>query len=130
MGQTRISDMAHQELLNWSRWCWQGPLPHPLPATQCGSGENQYRTPPDWNPEDEPTPLRIRANEANARKVQSVYDGLSMDGRLVLKAEYPCRHERGSRQAAAGRIGISLSAYEHALQDAVNKVEAAFEVCA
>lgn len=125
----RIPDSIHEELLNWSRWCWQGEWPHPLPATQCGSLESQYRCPPDWNPDDEPTPIKIRANERNAQKVQAVYERLTGDGRLVLKAEYPCRHERGTRQAAAARIGISLTAYEATLQDAVNQVGGAFEVC-
>lgn len=121
----RIPDAVHEELLNWSRWCWAGEWPHPLPRTHCGSLESQYRA-LDWNPDDAPPPLPIRPNERNARRVQKVYDDLEGFGRLVLKSEYPCRRERGSRQLAAIRIGLSVSQYENWLQIAIDRVGAAF----
>ena len=128
----RIPNAVHQELINWSRWCWRGPWPHPLPPEHCGSLESQYRPPPDWNPDDPPIPPRIRPNERNARIVQAVYDSLEMDARLVLKAEYPGWIESGrtdGRSVAAVRLGMSLWTYELLLQSAVNRVEVAFETC-
>lgn len=129
----RIPDKIHEELLNWSRWCWLGEWPHPLPATKCGSLESGYRAPPDWNPDDPPLPPRIRPNERHAKRVQAVYQGFldegKAEGALVLKAEYPCRAERGTRTQAAHRIGLTVQQYENWLQVAVNRVEAEFAVC-
>lgn len=125
----RIPDAVHEELLNWSRWCWLGEWPHPLPATHCGSLESQYRAPPDWNPDDMPEAPYIRPNERQARRVQGVYEGLDGCGRLVLKSEYPGRRERGTRTEAAHRIGLTLPQYENWLQIAVNRVEAEFALC-
>lgn len=125
----RIADAVHEELLNWSRWCWQGDWPHPLPRTHCGSLESQYRAPPDWNPDDEPLPPPIRPNVRHARIVQVQYDRMPEDERRVLKAEYPARLESGrtqGRAVAAVRLGMPIWAYENNLRIAVNKVEAAF----
>jgi hypothetical protein len=129
----RIPDRIHEELLNWSRWCWQGQWPHPLPATQCGSLESQYRAPPDWNPDDAPLQTLPRPNERNAKRVQAVYDKLLDEcemAALVLKAEYPGRAERGNRTVAAHKLGLTVPLYDAWFQVAVNRVEAAFEVCA
>lgn len=130
MRHIRIPDAVHQELLNWSRWCWQGEWPHPLPATHCGSLESGYRAPPDWNPDDDPAPLPIKPNERNARMVQEVYDAETQETRQVMKAEYPCRREHQSRQAAAASIGIAEWLYEEILEHAIRRVEVAFAVCA
>jgi hypothetical protein len=129
----KIPDKIHEELLNWSRWCWLGEWPHPLPPTHCGSLESQYRTPLNVNFEEkleDLPPVRIKPNERNARRVQAVYDALDALGQLVMKYEYPCRAERGTRTAAAHKMGMTLSQYEHWLQIAVNRVEDAFAVCA
>ncbi len=127
----RIPDSVHEELLNWSRWCWLGAWPHPLPATHCGSLESQYRAPPDWNPDDPPQTPGIRPNERNARKVQAVYESLPEPQRAVLKAEYPGRETAGrnlGKTAAAHRLGMSAYGYDAFLQIAINKVEEAFAV--
>ena len=124
----RIPDSVHHELLNWSRWCWTGEWPHPLPRTVCGSLESGYRSPPDWNPDDPPQPTPIQPNAINAKRVQAIYDGLGELGRKVLKAEYPCHREHAGRQGAAFMIGISVSTYEHELRIATNKIEAEFAV--
>lgn len=123
-----IPDKIHHELLNWARWAWQGEWPHPLPPTHCGSLEANYRAPPDWNPDDPPPPPPIKANERNARVVQAVFDRLPDHGRLVLKAEYPCRREHRGRQDAAAKIGISISIYETVLVESARKVGDAFEI--
>lgn len=121
----RVPDIAHFELMNWSRFCWEGTYPHPLPANHCYSFEHNYLAPSDMGNEDAPAP-RILANARNAMRVQSVYIALPLIQRLVLRAEYPQRHESG--RAAYGKVGaarklhISLSEYEYSLLSAVAKV--------
>jgi hypothetical protein len=127
----RIPDAVHEELLNWSRWCWLGAWPHPLPPTHCGSLESQYRAPPDWNPDDAPEAPYIRPNERNARRVQEVYNLLPGPQRQVLKAEYPGRSTSGrteGKATAAARLGMPEWAYDRHLQAAINRVEEAFAV--
>lgn len=123
-----IPDQVHAELVNWSRWCWTGEWPHPLPATHCGSIESQYKPPASWieDAEDAMRQPTIRPNAQRAQIVQGVYDRLEGYGRLVLKSEYPCRAQRGTREQAARRIGITLYQYENWLAYAVRQVEGAF----
>lgn len=124
----RIPDKIHEELLNWSRWCHLGAWPHPLPRTQCGSLEGDYR-PPVWEAdgmEEAPPPSRIRPNERHAKKVQAVWALLGALDRVALKEEYPGRREGESRQDRADRMQLSIQQYENCLQSAVNQVEAAF----
>lgn len=124
-----IPDQVHAELVNWSRWCWTGEWPHPLPPTHCGSIESQYKAPQYWNQEDAEEAMRRsvgRPNAQRARIVQGVYDRLEGFGRLVLKSEYPARAERGTREAAARRLGLTLAQYENWLRYAANRVEDAF----
>lgn len=130
----KIADAIHEELLNWSRWCWQGEWPHPLPATQCGSLESQYRAPDYWNPDDAEEKMRAayhRPNERHAKVVQAVYDDM-LDNQpmaaLVLKAEYPGRATRGNRTVAAHKLGLSVHLYDLWFKVAISRVEAAFEV--
>ena len=124
----RVPDRIHKELLNWSRWCWLGPWPHPLPPTSCASAERAYRAPPECNDEvaGTPPPPPIQPNERNALRVQAVWDGLHDKPRLVLKAEYPA-HE-GPRIEAARRLRMTLGEYETHLRYAVGRVEAEFAV--
>ena len=124
----RIPDTLHHELLNWARWSWLGQWPHPLPASQCGSAEGDYRAPPEYDM-DLATPVqawRIRPNERNARVVQGVWETLHDKPRLVLKAEYPGKD--GHRSDSAAALGMTIQAYETHLRYAVLKVEEAFEV--
>lgn len=127
----RIPDKIHEELLNWSRWCHLGAWPHPLPRTQCGSLEGDY-TAPSWEAldmEEAPPPPRIRPNERNARRVQAAWESLEGFPRLALKSEYP-GHDHTDRAARAERLRLTIQQYENHLQIAVNRVEAAFAVCA
>lgn len=125
-----IPDQVHAELQNWARWCWAGALPHPLPATHCGSLEAGYRPPPQWGEDDTRRAPVIRANDRNARIVQAAWELLPLGEKQVLREEYPAslkaRAVQG-RDAAARRLGITLGWYEAWLQGAVNKVEAAFD---
>ena len=74
--QAKISDPVHQELCNWARWCWSGPWPHPLPATECGSLEAGFRAPPEWeNLDDRRTP-NVRPNAVQARIMQAAWQRL------------------------------------------------------
>lgn len=130
----RIPEAVHYELLNWSRWCWVGEWPHPMPATHCGSLESQYRAPPEWNEEasnEAPRASYIRPNDRTARVVQSVYDRLEQPQRLVLRAEYPARHESGrvhGKATAATKLGLPLWAYDMHLQTAVREVGEAIAI--
>ena len=148
MAYVRIPDAVHEELLNWSRWCWLGEWPHPLPATHCGSLEAGYRAPPDWNPDDPPQPPAIRPNQRHAEIVQRVWESLTPppvfdehgrricidqageQAKLVLKAEYPGRGTSGrieGKAVAAVRLNLPVWLYDERLMQAVRKVEAAFE---
>jgi hypothetical protein len=127
----RIPDKIHEELTNWARWANLGAWPHPLPRTQCGSLEGDYR-PPVWEAidmEEAPPPPRIRPNERNAKKVQAAWESLEGFPRLTLKAEYPSRVPEQSRQDRADALRLTVQQYENNLQIAVNRVEAAFAVC-
>jgi hypothetical protein len=123
----RVPDKIHDELLNWSRWCNLGAWPHPLPRTQCGSFEGNYRV-AHWEELDEeeaPPPPKIRPNERHARRVQEAWEKLEGFPRLALKSEYP-GNDRGNRTDRAARLRLTVQQYENHLQIAVNRVEAAF----
>jgi len=125
----RIPDKIHEELLNWSRWCNLGAWPHPLPRTQCGSLEGDYRAPvwEELDMEEAPPPPRIRPNERNARRVQAAWESLEGFPRLTLKSEYPS-NDHTDRAARAARLRLTVQQYENNLQIAVNRVEAEFNV--
>ena len=126
----RIPDAAHHELMNWARYCWEGPFPHPLPPTHCYSFEHNYLAPSDLGSNDAPEP-RIMANSTNALRVQRVFVLLPVVQRLVLRAEYPQRHSSGRAEfgivGASRRLHISSSEYEYALHAAASKVIEEFE---
>ena len=121
----RIPDIAHFELMNWSRFCWEGPYPHPLPPTHCYSFEHNYIAPSDMGNDDKPV-SRIFANAHNAMRVQNVFIMLPTTQRLVIRAEYPKRHESGRAEfgmvGASRRLHMKLSEYEYALSAVVSKV--------
>jgi hypothetical protein len=124
----RVPDKIHDELLNWARWANLGAWPHPLPRTQCGSFEGNYRV-PEWEAlemEEAPPPPKIRPNERHARRVQEAWESLKGFPRLVLKSEYP--GFEGRRIERAEKLGLTVQQYENHLQIAVNRVEAAFHV--
>lgn len=122
---------VHYELVNWMRWCFIGPWPHPLPATHCGSLESAYKAPPEWDMDLAEAPRsHWPINTRNAEKVQAVFEKLPDLERFVLLAEYPQRERRGrniSKQLAADRIGISLQGYDRYLKSAAAKVAMVFE---
>ena len=124
----RIPDRIHEELLNWSRWCNLGAWPHPLPRTQCGSLEGDYRAPvwEEFGEEEAPPPARIRPNERQARRVQEAWESLEGWPRLALKAEYPSNDHQSGRADRAHRLTLTVQQYENHLQIAVNRVEVAF----
>lgn len=130
-----VPDKIHDELLNWSRWCWSGNWPHPLPKTRCGSAEGDYTSPPYWEPfgkEEVPDPPRIKPNARNAERVQAVWERwpVASPARQVLKAEYPGRDASGRREfgrdVAARRLNMTIRQYETALAWAAKEVGEAF----
>ncbi len=126
----KAPDHIHAELLNWSRWCWLGEWPHPLPSNHCGSLESQYRAPPLWDmdlAEAPPAPY-IRPNDKNAQRVQEVYESLETADKLVLKTAYPSRRDFDSKTEAAHHIGLGTSEYDSRLEIIIRKVGAVFEV--
>ena len=129
MAYVRIPDAVHEELLNWSRWCWLGAWPHPLPSTQCGSLESGYRAPPDWNPDDPPLPPPIRPNQRHAEIVHTAWKEMDKRAARVLKAEYPGRESDGRNEGkavAAIRMNMPVWLYDEMLMKGVRLVEAAF----
>lgn len=130
-----VSDFSHHECCNWAAWCWLGEYPHPLPATQCGSAEGDYRAPPEWCQDtmDAPEPPKIKPNTRNAQIVQDLWESwpTASPARQVLKAEYPARHTsgrvEGGRDVAARRLNMSVREYEMALSWASKKIEEAFK---
>ena len=124
----RVPDWLHHELLNWSRWCWLGPLPHPLPPDRCGSIECEYtRYRISEYGSDAP---RILPNERNAERVDAIWRSLPAWPKQVLRAEYPQYQESGraefGRVGAARRLGLRLVDYEAALVVAIGRVADAF----
>ena len=122
-------EWLHYELLNWSRWCWQGAWPHPLPPSQCGSVEHDYIRFRVDACDDEPRP--IPANASRALVVDRVWHGLANVPKQVLRAEYPQYHSSSraefGRVGAARRMGLMLRDYEAALAVAVGRVWDTFE---
>ena len=126
-----VSDYAHGKCINWSRWCWQGEYPHPLPSTKCGSAESDFHA--KWHLEMAPDePPRIRPDARYAMIVQALWESwpVASPARQVLKAEYPGRdnsgRREGGREVAARRLHMTLRNYETALAWASGKVEEAF----
>lgn len=126
-------DWVHHELMNWSRWCWLGPWPHPLPMQTCASIEREYTRYrlPEYGEDESPPPPRIEPNEINAQIVDRVWKALTPGPHFVLRAEYPQRMESGrlefGKLGAARRLGMSLAEYEAHLVTAVGRVLEAFE---
>lgn len=127
----RYPDWLHHELINWSRWCWLGAYPHPLPSSHCASIEYRYIAPSVFAKDDD-IPFHAVVHEHHARRVQAVYERLPKIERLVLCAEYPKRYESGRYEhgqiGAARRLHISLAEYEAALFSGAEKVWDVFEV--
>jgi hypothetical protein len=105
----QVPNEVHHELLNWSRWCWTGAWPHPgmVPIL-----------------EDDEAPRLAPPHEASARVVQAAWDGMHVEARLVLRAEYPGRSGEG-RAVDAARLGMSLQRYEDVLAWAARRIEEA-----
>ncbi len=121
-------DWIHQELLNWSRWCWQGPYPHPLRPSHCYSVEHQYVGHHlEEEEESEPIPARPLAPiAARAMMVDAAWQRMVGAPRLVLRAEYPQRWSSGRIEhgqiGAARRLHMRLAEYEAALSVAIGRV--------
>jgi len=100
-----LREIAHQELRNWSRWCWSGAWPHPLPY---GIDPSQLR-------EDEPT--GAPPNVDRARRVDAIYQMLPLLEQRVVQAEYTRRHEykaetrRDLMRMASAAVGITETYY-------------------
>lgn len=119
----------HMELLNWSRWCWSGAWPHPMPPNQCASFEHNYKRTNEENTTDDARP--IPPNVDRALIVDKVWRELPDMPRRALRAEYPQFHESGraehGRVGAARRMGIRLREYEAALFLAIDRIWKTFE---
>lgn len=112
--------VAHAELRNWSRWCWTGAWPHPLP----------YGLDPAQLREDEPT--EAPPNADRALRVERIYQTLPLAEQRVLQAEYPRRHEyavdsrKQLMRLASTAIGISEAYYAMALERAMTAIAKEF----
>lgn len=126
---------VHAEFENWSRACWSGSWPHPLPFDRAMSAEGRY-TPEAGDVFDPPEPRPPKPNFERAAIVQGVFDGrLTHRERLVVIAEYPQRIRSGRKDYGVSRAarwaGLPVRDYEASLRRAGRMVEMAFEeVCA
>lgn len=134
---------VHAEFENWSRACWSGSWPHPLPVDRAMSAEGRY-TPEAGDVFDPPEPRPPKPNFERAEIVQMVFkERLTHRERLVVIAEYTQRHASGRAMRpgdrsehdgisrAARSRGLSVRLYTEALRCAGRQVEMAFEeVCA
>ena len=124
-----LPDHIHHDLLNWARYSWSGPYPHPLPQSRAASAEGRWVPPSDLGneeQEDKPPPI----NRDRAKKIDALYlDGIWGNAeRWVMWAEYIHRHmfmkkdKRSNpffdRNAAARKVGYPLSVYEANLRSA------------
>jgi hypothetical protein len=121
----------HHELMNWSRWCWLGAYPHPLPSNRCASIEREYIPVGNAEKRVEAERKPIPPNEINADLVQRVWRKMDDGPRLVLRAEYPQRNASGRQEF--GRIGAArclhmcVAEYERHLCTAIGLVWDVFE---
>lgn len=118
---------------NWSRWCWLGAWPHPLPTQVCASAERHYQ--PPASDDDKPA---TRVNTERALVVDGVYKSLPLVEQRILQSEYPRRYEfdefdyrgnllRNVRETAVPkRLGIKKLYYRLALNNALRLVMEAF----
>ena len=113
-----IKDWVHQELQNWSRWCWSGAYPHPLPTETCASIEKHYNRTNDEG--TDPPERAIMPNIRNAERVQAIWETLPYLPKQVLRAEYPQRNN--GRKTACRRLGINEDGYLSALHSACYKI--------
>lgn len=113
---------VEDELWNWSRWCWHGEWPHPMPKSRCASAEGGFPSGIDREEDDDEPPPPIRpVNHDRARIVQRLYEAVPLIEQRVIQAEYPRRseyndmrmHERHA--AASRRLKISVAYYRVAL---------------
>lgn len=128
MDLRKVPSWVHAELQNWRRWTWEGSYPHPLPPTVCGSVESEYRPPAHESCDADPRPMK--ADPDRAKIVDSVWRNLPPDQKLVLKVEYPARHEYEwafGRAGVARKLKMRLADYEAALFAAMSKVWIAFD---
>lgn len=122
---------VHAEFENWSRACWSGSWPHPLPFNRAMSAEGRF-VPEAGDVFDPPEPRPPKPNFERAEVVQRVFnDRLSHRERLVVIAEYPQRIRSGRRDSgierAARSLGLTARLYEDSLRRAARLVEIAFE---
>ncbi|MDR0458708.1 MAG: hypothetical protein LBH10_06765 [Burkholderiaceae bacterium] len=123
----RVPDATFALLQNWSRWCWLGPWPHPLPPIYCGSAERLYKIPEGNEDQDGPMLRHSAVDVDGALRVQAVWRGLPDAPRFALKAEFPARDGR-DRPALARSLKMSLNQYETHLAYAVAQVQREFTV--
>lgn len=123
--QTETPDWLRHEMENWSRWCWRGAYPHPLPPKHCASPEWQYERIREEGEIESVDSKPIPVNEVHAQIVQGVYEALPTLQAQVLRAEYPQRRSSSVQKRLIVQMG--KSAYESALNVALFRVMVAFE---
>lgn len=120
----KVSKKINSELENWARWCWHGPLPHPIPPTHCESFEWQYERVREEGEIESVDDRPIPVNHVNANIVHGVYVMLPVIQAQILRAEYPQRFSKAKDKLI---VQIGETAYISAFKKAVCKVKAAFD---
>ena len=135
LNKIKVADIDHipewlrHELLNWSRYCWSGAYPHPLPPQTCRSIEKHYQRISEDGDASVDRPIQPIISQA--LRVQAIWEAMDHLPKQVLRAEYPQRHASGraeaGRSAAARWLGISVSSYDSALSTACYQVQIGIE---
>lgn len=124
-----LPSWVQDEIWNWSRWCWLGDLPHPMPMTTCASGERAFPSGMDRDEEEEAPPQRpVPVNHDRARRVEQIYQALPLIERRAIQAEYPRRNEYGEatkterHTKAARNLAISVASFRDVIDRFKQKV--------
>jgi hypothetical protein len=135
-----LREIGHQELCNWSRWCWTGAMPGPG-GMNCASLERQYATPhyelapgegyckpgkgkEEFPPEAENELRPLPVNHDRARAVDAIYQALPLIEQRIVQAEYTRRHEfdaetrKARMEEASAKLKISPVYFATALGQA------------
>ena len=118
-----IADWIHHELLNWGRWCHQGPWPHPIPPDHAASLEGRYIA-PIIEDADAVQPRPVPPNQQRAEIVHRVYlERLTTRERWALVYRYV---KPTAERIVLRRLRITARDYDVALMAAARCVGEAF----
>lgn len=114
------------ELRNWSRWCWSGEWPHPLPIGRAASIEGHYLPESDLGADVEHDEIarRVPVIADRAERVHAVYRSVDRRAQRAMKLRYI---DGWPAHRVPMLMHVSVPMYEAAMLSVVRCVSAAFE---